>query len=108
MWTCQPVCIRDLCTIFGGERRFSCTNHRHVARYRRRMHLEELEWFVVLAEIAPGTEAAAAWTVSQPTLSRALSRFETQVGTPLFDRVNRRLRLNLYGQIMLEHARRSI
>ena len=77
-------------------------------RYRRRMHLEELEWFVALAEIEHVTEAAAALGVSQPTLSRALSRFETQVGTPLFDRVNRRLRLNPYGQIMLEHARRSI
>jgi DNA-binding transcriptional LysR family regulator len=41
-------------------------------------------------------------------LSRALARFEAHVGTPLFDRVNRRLRLNPYGQIMLEHARRGI
>jgi DNA-binding transcriptional LysR family regulator len=46
--------------------------------------------------------------VSQPTLSRALARLERDAGTPLFDRVNRRLRLNPYGQIMLEHARRSI
>jgi len=46
--------------------------------------------------------------VSQPTLSRALARFEDQAGTPLFDRVNRRLRLNAYGQIMLEHARRGL
>ena len=72
------------------------------------MHLEELEWFVALAEIEHVTEAAAELGVSQPTLSRALARLEAQVGTPLFDRVNRRLRLNPYGQIMLEHARRSI
>jgi LysR family transcriptional regulator, transcription activator of glutamate synthase operon len=72
------------------------------------MHLAELEWFVALAEIEHVTGAAAELGVSQPTLSRALGRFEAQVGTPLFDRVNRRLRLNPYGQIMLEHARRSI
>jgi DNA-binding transcriptional LysR family regulator len=72
------------------------------------MHLEELEWFVALAEIEHVTEAAAELGVSQPTLSRALRRFEAQVGIPLFDRVNRRLRLNPYGQIVLEHARRSI
>lgn len=72
------------------------------------MHLEELEWFVALAEIEHVTEAAAELGISQPTLSRALRRFEAQVGTPLFDRVNRRLRLNPYGQIVLEHARRSI
>ena len=77
-------------------------------RYRQRVHLEELEWFVALAEIEHVTEAAAELGVSQPTLSRALGRFEAQVGTPLFDRVNRRLRLNPYGRIMLEHARRSI
>ena len=77
-------------------------------RYRQRMHLEELDWFVALAEIEHVTDAAAELGVSQPTLSRALGRFEAQVGAPLFDRVNRRLRLNPYGQIMLEHARRSI
>jgi len=76
--------------------------------YRRRVHLESLEWFVALAEIEHVTEAAAELGVSQPALSRALARFEADVGTPLFDRVNRRLRLNPYGQIMLEHARRSI
>ncbi|RDH79638.1 LysR family transcriptional regulator [Mycolicibacterium moriokaense] len=72
------------------------------------MHLEELRWFVVLAETEHVTDAAAELSVSQPTLSRALARFEREAGTPLFDRVNRRLRLNAYGQIMLEHARRSI
>src|SRR6478672_889379 len=76
--------------------------------YGRSVQLEELHWFVVLAETEHVTDAAAELGVSQPTLSRALARFEDQAGTPLFDRVNRRLRLNAYGQIMLEHARRSI
>jgi LysR family transcriptional regulator, transcription activator of glutamate synthase operon len=72
------------------------------------VNLEELRWFVVLAETEHVTDAAAELAVSQPTLSRALARFEREAGAPLFDRVNRRLRLNAYGQIMLEHARRSI
>jgi LysR family transcriptional regulator, transcription activator of glutamate synthase operon len=72
------------------------------------VNLEELHWFVVLAETEHVTEAAAELRVSQPTLSRALARFEREAGTPLFDRVNRRLRLNPYGQIMLEHAKRGI
>jgi DNA-binding transcriptional LysR family regulator len=76
--------------------------------YRRCVQLEELEWFVTLAGIEHVTEAAAELGVSQPALSRALARFESRVGVPLFDRVNRRLRLNPYGQIMLEHARRSL
>jgi DNA-binding transcriptional LysR family regulator len=72
------------------------------------VHLEELQWFVVLAETEHVTDAAAILGVSQPTLSRALARFEEQAGTQLFDRINRRLQLNPYGQIMLEHARRSL
>lgn len=72
------------------------------------MQLEELQWFVVLAETEHVTEAAAELGVSQPTLSRALTRIEEHAGAPLFDRVGRRIRLNAYGQIMLEHARRSL
>ena len=72
------------------------------------MRLEELQWFVTLAETEHVTVAAAELRVSQPTLSRALARLEEQAGTALFDRVNRRLRLNAYGHVMLEHARRSI
>ena len=72
------------------------------------VQLEELRWFVVLAETEHVTEAAAELGVSQPTLSRALSRIEQTAGVPLFDRVGRRLHLNEYGRIMLEHARRSL
>jgi LysR family transcriptional regulator, transcription activator of glutamate synthase operon len=72
------------------------------------VNLDELHWFVVLAETEHVTDAAVELNITQPTLSRALGRLERQVGAPLFDRVNRRLRLNSYGRIMLEHARRSI
>ena len=72
------------------------------------MNVDELDWFVVLAETEHVTDAAAKLNITQPTLSRALRRLERQVGAPLFDRVNRRVRLNAYGRIMLEHSRRSI
>ncbi len=72
------------------------------------MNLDELQWFVVLAETEHVTDAAAELGISQPTLSRALARLEEQLGVPLFDRVNRRLRRNGYGEILLEHANRAI
>ncbi|MDH6247345.1 LysR family transcriptional regulator [Mycobacterium sp. OTB74] len=72
------------------------------------MHLDELQWFVVLAETEHVTEAAAELGITQPTLSRALLRLEKHVGTTLFDRVGRRLRLNACGQVLLEHARRAM
>jgi LysR family transcriptional activator of glutamate synthase operon len=70
--------------------------------------LSELRWFVCLAETGHVTEAAARLHVTQPTLSRGLARLEREIGLPLFDRRRRRLRLNPYGQILLEHARRSL
>jgi len=70
--------------------------------------VDELHWYVVLAETEHMTEAATRLNVAQPTLSRALARLERRMGTPLFDRVNRRLRLNRYGEILLEHARRCL
>ncbi|AKS31732.1 LysR family transcriptional regulator [Mycolicibacterium goodii] len=72
------------------------------------MHLDELSWFVVLAETEHVTDAAAELGISQPTLSRALARLEDELGVALFDRINRRLQLNAYGEILLEHARRTI
>lgn len=72
------------------------------------MDIDELHWFVVLAETEHVTDAAAELGVSQPTLSRALARLEEHLGTPLFDRVNRRLHLNAHGRILLEHARRAL
>lgn len=70
--------------------------------------VDELEWFVVLAETEHMTRAAERLSVAQPTLSRALGRLEREVGAPLFDRGHRRMRLNPYGEILLEHARRSL
>jgi DNA-binding transcriptional LysR family regulator len=70
------------------------------------VNLDELRWFVVLAETEHVTEAAAILGISQPTLSRALARLEGQVGAAVFDRINRRLVLNTYGRILVEHARR--
>jgi DNA-binding transcriptional LysR family regulator len=72
------------------------------------MNLEDLEWFVALAETPHMTQAAARLNTTQPTLSRSLARLEHEIGAPLFDRVNRRLRLNPSGEVLLRHARRSL
>jgi DNA-binding transcriptional LysR family regulator len=72
------------------------------------MTVDELSWFIVLAETQHMTEASVLLNITQPTLSRALSRWEHQMGVPLFDRVNRRLRLNANGEILLAHARRCV
>jgi len=72
------------------------------------MTVEELRWFVAVAEREHVTAAAAELHVSQPALSRALSRVQAHVGVPLFDRQGRNLRLNRYGRLYLERARRAL
>lgn len=72
------------------------------------MNVEDLEWFVALAESEHMTRAAERLHTTQPTLSRSLARLEQEIGAPLFDRVNRRLRLNPAGEVLLQHARRGL
>lgn len=53
------------------------------------------------------TAAAAELGISQPTLSRQLSRLERRLGRRLFDRPGRRLVLNAAGARLIAHVRRA-
>ena len=66
----------------------SKTEHSILPEYDPTVNLDELQWFVVLAQTEHVTDAAAELHLTQPTLSRALARMERQVGALLFDRVN--------------------
>lgn len=68
------------------------------------MRLEDLHWFVVLAEREHVTSAAEHLQIPQPTLSRALKRVEDGFGARLFERESRGLRLNPLGRIVLDAA----
>lgn len=72
------------------------------------MEIRELEWFIILAEYESVTQAAETLHISQPTMSRALSRLERRVGTKLFDRHHNKLILNRYGELFLGHATRAL
>ena len=54
--------------------------------------LADLRWFLLLAERENVSEAADELGMSQPTLSRMLSRCESGLGVDLFDRHGRRIR----------------
>ncbi|MDF3308147.1 LysR family transcriptional regulator [Rhodococcus sp. T2V] len=72
------------------------------------MNLQELRWFVAITESENITAVAAEMHVTQPTLSRAISRLEVSVGVKLFDRRQNRLHLNRYGEILRAHALRAL
>lgn len=69
------------------------------------MRIRDLEWLVALAEHEHVTVAAAVLGVSQPTLSRALSRVEEELGVRLFERVPEGLVTSPHGTYVVDAAR---
>ena len=70
------------------------------------MELNQLEYFVALAHIKNFTKAAKSLNVSQPALSRSISRLEKDLNIPLFIRDSRKVNLTQYGQTFLTYAER--
>ncbi|MFE0171314.1 LysR family transcriptional regulator [Streptomyces sp. NPDC059002] len=72
------------------------------------MDLLQLRYFQAVARYEHISRAAQELRVAQPSLSRTIARLEADLGTPLFDREGRRIRLNQYGAIFLRHVDRAL
>jgi LysR family hydrogen peroxide-inducible transcriptional activator len=72
------------------------------------MNLQELAYFVAVAEHRHFGRAARACNISQPTLSGQLRKMEQQLGVTLFERNNRRVSITPVGEKLLEHARQAL
>jgi DNA-binding transcriptional LysR family regulator len=67
--------------------------------------LDQLRYFVAVAD-AGTMHAAARWLhVSQPPLSRHIRALEDEIGVPLFARSSRGMRLLPAGEVLLGRAR---
>src|SRR6187401_2403618 len=73
--------------------------------YDIRVLIRDLEWLVSLADHQHVTDTAAMLGVSQPTLSRALTRIEDELGTRLFERVPEGLTTSPNGEFVVAGAR---
>lgn len=69
------------------------------------METRALRYFVVAAEELNLRKASEQLGIQKPPLSRAISNLEIDVGTKLFDRAERRLRLTPAGEQLLRDAR---
>ncbi|MFE0423720.1 LysR family transcriptional regulator [Streptomyces sp. NPDC058953] len=72
------------------------------------MDLRQLHYFRTVARHQHISRAAEELRIAQPSLSRVIARLEDELGTPLFHREGRRIRLNQYGAVFLRHVDRAL
>ncbi|MFP3917877.1 LysR family transcriptional regulator [Lysinibacillus telephonicus] len=68
------------------------------------MELRQLRYFVEVAEREHISEAAEHLHVAQSAISRQIANLEDELGTVLFERVGRNVKLTPIGKIFLEHS----
>lgn len=64
----------------------------------------QLECFIQICNEGSFTKAAEVLMISQPTLSQQIRFLEVEVGTPLFQRVGRGVKITADGEILYEKA----
>ncbi|MGL5094233.1 MAG: LysR family transcriptional regulator, partial [Planctomycetia bacterium] len=72
------------------------------------MELQQLRYFLKVAEVENFTRAADVLAVSQPALSRAVASLEAELGRPLFERQGRRLALTDAGRLFLMRTKQIV
>lgn len=72
------------------------------------MELLQLRYFQAVATLGNMSKAAENLFVSQPNLSISISRLESELGVPLFDRRKGRIVLNRNGEQFLQCVERSL
>lgn len=67
------------------------------------MEMQQVRYFVALAQTLHFTKAAEACNVTQPALTRAIQQLEHELGGPLFNRERSNSHLTELGRIMLPY-----
>ena len=72
------------------------------------MTLDQLRIFLAVAERQHLTQAADSLALTPSAVSASIRTLEERYGTPLFDRVGRRIEVNAAGRIFMEEARATL
>lgn len=68
------------------------------------MNLQQLEYLKTIAETENFTVAANLLSVTQPALSKSISKLEDELNVPLFEKNGRNIKLTHFGRIFLNHS----
>ncbi len=72
------------------------------------MNLQQLEYFRTIAQTENFTSAANLLSVSQPALSKAISKLEEELEVPLFEKSGRNIKLTRFGKMFLTHTNAAL
>jgi len=72
------------------------------------MELGQIRYFIVAAQFQNLSKAAHILNITQPALSKSISKLEEELGVLLFDRSGKRVELNEYGERFLEYVTNSM
>lgn len=72
------------------------------------MEMHQIRYFLMLSETLNFTRAAERCNVTQPSLTAAIKKLETELGGPLFHRERQRSHLTDLGRLMRPHLERIL
>ncbi|KJZ96112.1 Hydrogen peroxide-inducible activator [Clostridium sp. IBUN22A] len=72
------------------------------------MNLQQLEYFKVIAETKNFTVSSNILSVTQPALSKAISKLEKELDVKLFERDGRNIKITEFGNEFLKYAENAL
>ena len=72
------------------------------------MNIQQLEYFLAAASAEHITNAAQRLHISQPALTAAIQRLESELGVRLFKQSGRNIKLTEFGSVYLKYAKSAV
>lgn len=72
------------------------------------MNLQQLEYFKIIAQTKNFTTASNILSVTQPALSKSISKLEEELNVPLFEREGRDIKITKFGEVFLKYAESAL
>jgi LysR family hydrogen peroxide-inducible transcriptional activator len=82
----------------------SYTTSSCICSKNRTMEIHQLRYFYAVARAGSFTRAAEELGIAQPSLSQQIRALEKKIGTPLFERLGRSIRMTAFGEALMAPA----